>query len=122
MKHAACCLVFGEGGTVLAVSRKDDPDAYGMPGGKLDPGETATQAATRELFEETGLRAVSLRQVFVRHEDDGFTTTTFICYVEGEIRTSEAGIVKWVKPQELFNGPFGGYNRKLWIHLGLPLT
>ncbi len=34
---------------------------YGLPAGKIDPGETGIYAAVRELFEETGL---------VTHEED----------------------------------------------------
>lgn len=34
-----------------------------MPGGKVEPGETPEEAAVRELFEETGGRAVHVRQL-----------------------------------------------------------
>ena len=105
--HAACCLILSDDGQVLAVSRKDDPSAFGMPGGKVDPGETAMQAAARELQEETGLTAKKLHKVFVRKEDDGFTCTTFACEPEGQINTEESGVIRWVHPQVLFNGPFG---------------
>jgi len=46
-------------GTVLLVRRANPPDAglWGFPGGKIDFGETIEQAAVRELFEETGVRA-----------------------------------------------------------------
>jgi 8-oxo-dGTP diphosphatase len=40
---------------ILAVSRKDDPNAFGLPGGKVEHGETEEQAARRELLEETGV-------------------------------------------------------------------
>lgn len=119
-QQAACCLVFGGDGTVLAVSRKDDPTAFGLPGGKVDPGETPERAATRELEEETGLLALSARLVYVRHDASGFTTSTFVCDVAGDLDTDEAGVVRWVRPSALFDGPFGDYNRKLWARLGLP--
>jgi len=119
-KLAACCLILTQDGHALAVSRKDDPSAFGLPGGKVDPGETPEQAAARELYEETGLTATKLSHVFTHQEDDGFTTYTFACEVEGEINTPEAGVIKWVKPAVLFNGPFGSYNKQLWKRLGLP--
>jgi len=119
-KYAACCLILSDDGRVLAVSRRDDPTAWGLPGGKVDPGETPMQAAGRELQEETGLTAKSLHQVFISEEHDGFITVTFACKPEGKINTSESGLVRWVTPDMLFAGPFGDYNRKLWAKLGLP--
>ena len=121
-KQAACCLILSDDGKVLAVSRKDDPTAFGMPGGKVDPGEDAETAAARELQEETGLVATKLHQVFVRKETDGYTTTTFVAEVTGEIDTPESGIVRWVTPDVLFAGPFGTYNKLLWKKLGLPTS
>jgi len=44
---------------VLLVRRANPPDAgyWGFPGGKIDFGEGIEEAALRELFEETGVRA-----------------------------------------------------------------
>lgn len=120
--RAACCLILNDNGKVLAVSRKDDPTAFGLPGGKVDPGETPEEAAVRELQEETGLEATNLRQVFVREEEDGYTTHTFTCEIAGAIDTEESGVVKWVTPEVLFAGPFGTYNKLLWKQLGLPTS
>lgn len=117
-KFAACCLIVADDGKVLAVSRRDDPTAFGMPGGKVDPGETPEEAARRELFEETGLTAGKMRLVFVHREDDGYTTHTFACEAGGMINTQESGAVRWVDPEVLFQGPFGAYNRRLWTKLG----
>lgn len=38
---------------VLMVERKDEPGAFGLPGGKVQHGETSAEAAVRELAEET---------------------------------------------------------------------
>lgn len=61
---AAIATVFYQG-RVLLVRRANPPDVgrWGFPGGKIDSGETIENAAVRELFEETGVRA-SARQVF----------------------------------------------------------
>jgi len=116
--QAAVCLITAKDGKVLAVSRKNDPTDFGLPGGKVDELESPDAAAVRELKEETGLTATKLSQIFVRRDADGFTTTTFACEVTGEINTPEAGIVRWVKPEVLFTGSFGAYNKELFKRLG----
>lgn len=117
--RAACVLIIADDGKVLAVSRRNDPTAFGLPGGKVDQGEQPADAAARELKEETGLDVAGLRPVFVHKEDDGYETTTFIGSVSGKIDTKEEGVIRWVDREVLFNGPFGRYNRKLFATLGL---
>ena len=55
----AALAVVPHQGRVLLVQRKNPPDAglWGFPGGHVEPGETALDAAARELLEETGIRA-----------------------------------------------------------------
>lgn len=117
MKHAVVILVMKDN-KVLGVSRKDDPSAFGLPGGKVDDGEMLEQAARRELLEETGLIATSLRCVYVAPEKE-FSTVAFEASVTGEIFTTESGVVKWVEPEVLFSGPFGEYNTRLFAHLNI---
>lgn len=116
---AAVVLCIADDGKVLAVSRRDDPTMWGLPGGKAEAAEDLATTAARELKEETGLTVTDLKPVFVRKDSGGFTTTTFIGNVSGEIKTDEEGVVRWVNPEVLFNGPFGQYNRALFKHLGL---
>lgn len=121
-KGAACCLVMGEDGTVLAVSRKDDPTMWGMPGGKIDPGEDAETAAARELQEETGLTAKDLHLVFKRKDAQGYTTYTFATEVEGHIDTPESGVIRWVHPDVLLDpssSPYVEYNAALFKRVGV---
>lgn len=46
---------------ILLVQRSRAPQAgrWGFPGGHVEPGEQLTEAATRELLEETGIQAAA---------------------------------------------------------------
>lgn len=49
--HAAFVLAWAGGG-IAATTRPGEPGRFGLPGGKLLPGETAEAAAVREALEE----------------------------------------------------------------------
>jgi 8-oxo-dGTP pyrophosphatase MutT (NUDIX family) len=117
--RAACCLIVAPDNTILAVSRKNNPSDFGLPGGKVDPGESFKQAAARELQEETGLYATSLNMVFKAKDKSGYVTATFATEVSGEVDTDETGVVRWVKPADLLNGMFADYNKALFTRLGI---
>jgi len=120
-QKAAVCLIMSDDGKVLAVSRRDDPTAWGLPGGKVDPGEEPIQAASRELAEETGLVASRLHPVFSSGDSSGFVTTTFACEATGHIDTDEEGVIRWVDVSVLLDpstSPFADYNQKLFNKLG----
>lgn len=43
----------------ILLNLRSDTNTWGIPGGSMELGETLEQAAMRELFEETGLKAES---------------------------------------------------------------
>ena len=57
---AITVVIDSSGPAVLIIRRTDSlrahPGQYALPGGQLDPGESAADAALRELAEEVGLR------------------------------------------------------------------
>ena len=55
MKPTGACVILTKEDKILGVTRKYNHSDWGLPGGKLDPGETALEAIIRESKEETGL-------------------------------------------------------------------
>lgn len=120
-KRAVCILItriIGGRLEILAVSRKDDETAFGLPGGKVEPGEDPYVAARRELKEETGVDATVFEPVFTRPRqgEDEYVSTTFRVknYYGLPGRRKGEGVVKWVTPDVLVSGPFGEYNSELF--------
>jgi 8-oxo-dGTP diphosphatase len=60
--EAAGGVVMRDDGEVLVVHRPRYDD-WSLPKGKLDPGETFEEAALREVWEETGVRARLVREL-----------------------------------------------------------
>lgn len=104
-------VLINKEGLVLGVSRKDDHNDFGLPGGKMEDIDNNDPMATaiRETKEETGLDITGLRQIFSIHMDNTMGYT-YIAEYEGEINHDEPHVVKWVPFQLLINGKFGRYN------------
>lgn len=118
--HAVVALIYGSStDKVLGVSRKDDPYDFGLPGGKVDAGETLHEALIREVREETGLQVSTAIPIFAQIDVTGYYTTTFLTTVEdGVMVTQETGVVDWKDVEELKNsGSFQKYNSRLFNHL-----
>ncbi|MCB1507440.1 MAG: NUDIX domain-containing protein [Hyphomicrobiaceae bacterium] len=63
MRRKAASVALFRGGSILLVLRPEG--LWSLPGGRIEPGETAFEAARRELDEETGLCAAGLQRVFL---------------------------------------------------------
>jgi len=117
-KLAAVALIFNEDKTrLLGVSRKDDSTLFGLPGGKIDEGETIYEGVAREVKEETGLEVKSAIPIFLREDGEFVAAVYLVSEYDGEISTGEAGKVEWITFEELKRGAFVAYNTALEEHL-----
>lgn len=79
----------GDQATVLLTLRSDTMTSHSgqiaFPGGRLDPGEDAVQAAMREAFEEVGLTADRIRPIGLSDSYEtgtGFRVTPVVAMVD----------------------------------------
>jgi 8-oxo-dGTP pyrophosphatase MutT (NUDIX family) len=117
-------LMLRASGEVCAISRKTNTFDLGLPGGKVDSGETEAQALKRELWEELGIRIRKYHRVFATVDSGGYWFVTFLVYDwEGEPFDHEkkGAVVRWVLPLRLIQPDcsFRDYNRDLFIYLGM---
>ncbi|MFC8617871.1 NUDIX domain-containing protein [Micromonospora purpureochromogenes] len=72
MHLVACVLLVDPAGRLLLQLRDGKaayhPNVWGLPGGHREPGETAAETASRELYEETGLRPDGELRLFASQE------------------------------------------------------
>ena len=55
-RKCACAIVFNDSGShVLVGERAGKSGSWNLPQGGMEPKETTAEAATRELYEETGI-------------------------------------------------------------------
>ena len=117
-KLAAVAIIFSEDRTkLLGVSRKDNHKLFGLPGGKVDVGESMAEGVVREVREETGISVKSAAPIFIREDGEFVAAVYLVTDYEGEVSTKESGVVAWITFEDLKQGAFSEYNAKLEQHL-----
>lgn len=104
MNCAAGVIVLDPAGNVLLLERADG-SGWGLPGGKMEEGETFAQTAARETLEETGIPVTALEPVSTIVNADGWVFCTFMTQLADTpvVTCDETESCKygWFAPSEL---------------------
>lgn len=106
-------------GPRLLIARRPEEGLLGglweFPGGKVESGETPSEAARREVQEELGIDIEILAQAgATRHAYSHFQITLHLFHarwVEGGLPSSETGSPLWVLPEDLGRYAFPAANQ-----------
>lgn len=109
----AGALVRDDAGRLLLVLRAHPPAAgsWSLPGGRIEPGESAEAACVREVAEETGLTVAVVRHVGQVERPapsgDTYVIDDYACrMVGGALRAGDdAGDARFVSDEELDRMP-----------------
>lgn len=120
--NSCACALITLDDKVLAVSRKDDSTAFGLPGGKKESNEILSQTAIRETLEETGYHIIIDPWNPFLDFENGVFCITYKAKIDSsrpQQPINEKGVVAYKNPQTLIDGPFGTYNKDMFDHFGI---
>ena len=102
---AVCVLIKGKDDKYLSVSRNQNDDDLGLPGGKVEPNEDPKDAIIREVKEEVDLEIYDLKPVFTKiFTEEKKYGVFFIAKVKEPYKvkiSSEHQNFKWFKKNDL---------------------
>lgn len=130
MNRAAVCIVRSKDDRYLCVWNKRY-NGWSFPGGKVEEGETPSQAAARELTEETSLEVAPGTYLFPVFEGEhdikvdssrGSTVTVFLTppfILSGTAQEAEPGCpVTWLTRDEFMkHSPFASFYETVFAKL-----
>ena len=70
LRPGASALIFSETRDRILMTQREDNSRWCLPGGGMDPGESAAEACVREVLEETGLEVRVIKLVGVYTSPD----------------------------------------------------
>jgi len=89
LSPSCCAVIFDTDRNCILLTRRADNDLWCLPGGAMDPGESAAEACAREVLEETGLIVTvkhlvgiySSPHMIVRYKDGNQIQGVTLCFV-----------------------------------------
>ena len=70
LRPGASALIFSQTRDRILMTQREDNSRWCLPGGGMDPGESAAEACVREVLEETGLEVKIVKLVGVYTSPD----------------------------------------------------
>lgn len=120
---AVAALIAGPSGRVLIVRTHKWSGLWGVPGGKVDYGETLLTALKREMLEEVGLEIRDVVFAFTSeliedpkfHKPNHFISLEYVAFADHEnvVFNEEIAEFAWVNLEDAFKYPVNIYTRKL---------
>lgn len=127
--HVAVAVIQDQQGRVLLSRRHDRAHQGGLwefPGGKLEPGETLSQALRREIWEELGLRIAAHRPLIaITHHYGDRSVLLDVHQVTGYAGVAaglEGQPLAWVAPDALADYRMPAADRPICAAIRLPAS